>query len=438
MNDEKTMSDEKTISDEKILSEQEALKKVRNLTYITSGIFVAVGLALIIAPVQMNSVLGFLLGAIAFALGIYRLVVYFRHQRLETVIATDLFFGVLLSMVGFFCLIYHSQVLTYVTLIFGACLIFGGAVKIQNAMILQRMGHMVWWLPLIGGMVSFIFAVLVTLNPAFIANIFLSLAGVFILYDGLSSLGSVVMWEVFQKQLSKGKTTGWGHPPVPGEEPETKEPKASAAAYAAGAAAMAAGPHRSAQEAAAASGAADGMDASHAPEEKKKFSFFGLFKKKEAEEGASFDAGSRVPDDVETLSSGIAHSGPAVNADTVYEKLDEQPLKTPGEGPAFAADGALEAGVAPDLSLKGAADEPAQGEGAPDEPAESGSAPAGYTAGEPSAEQPAPGGTASGEAASADPGPFSDPLPELKPDPVKPGEELPPMHFDPETGKKLD
>ena len=68
MNDEKTMSDEKTISDEKILSEQEALKKVRNLTYITSGIFVAVGLALIIAPVQMNSVLGFLLGAIAFAL----------------------------------------------------------------------------------------------------------------------------------------------------------------------------------------------------------------------------------------------------------------------------------------------------------------------------------------------------------------------------------
>lgn len=287
--------------DEMISKQLPTLKKIRNLTFIIAGILIVIGIALMAAPAVMNNVLGFLLGAISFCLGIYRLVVYFRLQRIESVIATDLFLGILFAVIGFVCLIYHGQMITYGPLIFGLFLIFGCVIKIQDAMILQKIGHMNWWLPLILGFVSLIFSVLVIIKPGFIEGIFLPLSGFFLFYDGVTCFGTGAMWEVFQRQLKKGVTTGWGHPPVPGEETPSgaaADPMSVPAA-----------------DGAAAGAAEQGMSAVPAPEEKKPSIFSKLFGKKEPSEADTLGGTQTAPS---------GDKGSAEVEDAVYETLDEQ------------------------------------------------------------------------------------------------------------------
>ena len=376
-------------------NDQTVLKKIRNVTYVFSLIYVIVGIALIAAPNVMINVLGFILGLLAFALGIYRLVVYFTQQRIESYLATDLFAGVLLAVLGFICLIYHNQVLTYVTIIFGVLLIFGSVLKMQYSIIMQKVGHLYWWIALILGMVSVVFSVLAIMKPPFIANMYVVVVGAFLLYDGITSLVTAFLGEHFMKQLRKGITKGWGHAPDPSQIPPAQNNQAFATnqpGWSQGYAQNGTYPQQAA-----------GMSAVPAPEQKKNSflsGFSSLFKKKEKESPAGEGLGH--PQAGDPFSS--TPSGDASMAGVSFDAGKEAASSPAPESTAVPASAEAPEAEAPSEETEEVVEESVLTPDAPD---------------------------SDGEA-------DQDPLQELKPDPVAPGEEMPKPRFDPETGKPIE
>ena len=382
------------------------LKKIRNLTLILGAVFVVIGIALIASPDKMSNFLGFLLGAIAFILGIYRLVMYFRHQRFESFLATDLFLGVGLSAVGFICLLYHGKLFTYATIIFGLMLIAGGVMKIQIAIILEKLGCDNWWISVIFGLVSLALSLLIIIKPNFIVEIFLILAGVFLLIDGLTAFGSIFMLTSYLKALKEGRTTRKAKPVYGSEEgggsvfTDGTEKQESAQ--------FTGSPFRD-EHGAPAPGYTPYSAVPPAEEKpKKKFSFSSLFKKKEKSEPeiTPAPAPQSAPEDTAVPSSGADPFSAAPSSDASMEgvSFDAEPHAasshtsyTDDSASAYDADGAQES----DSS-------------------------AGYDA--------------YGSSSYDDNYYSEDPMPELTPDPIPEGTDINDLkgaNFDPETGEPL-
>ena len=413
------------------MQEDKILKRVRNLTILQAVIFIVAGIALIANPERMSNLLGFLLGALCFGLGIYRLVIYFRHQRLESYLATELFLGVGLAVLGFVCLLYHGQVMSYVTVIFGLFLIAGSVIKMQNCMILQKLNHPNWWICLIMGLISIVFSVFVIIKPKFIADVFLVVVGWFLLYDGATSLATVIFSEMFMKKLRNGYVPPVQPLPQPnvGEASgESKDGKGGGLFHFH----KPSGNEEAGASADAAGAASEGMTGIPEPEKpKKKKGGFPLFHFKKDEDTSNLSEGEPEHMQNEVIRPETPDSDAA---DASYKPLDDDPFSSNPTHDAVMEGVSFDAvpGTETPAHESGAASE----ETVPEEAADDASA---Y-------EDPLPELKPDEDASYTDPLPelkpdeisYPHPLPELKPDPLSGDPVSEGMHFDPETGEPLD
>ena len=200
------------------MQQEELLKKVRLVTIVFAAVYILMGIAMIAFQLQFKSVLGIVLGIAACAFGAFRLFTYFKKSRNETLIATDLFIGTVFLLLGIICLVKHSVVLDFVELVFGLMLFAGALIKIQNAIDLHHLGYQNWWIVLIFGCVSVVFSVLVILKPDFVLSIYMTIAGVFLIYDGAANLASVFFYNTVAGRIKKGLD------PNPAPKPKKEEP----------------------------------------------------------------------------------------------------------------------------------------------------------------------------------------------------------------------
>lgn len=189
------------------------LKNVRNVTLIFAVIFAALGILLLLLPFAVYEFLGYLIGALAVGFGIYRLVLYFMRKKSASLLAVDLFNGILLMAFGVACLSMHTKVTGYTSVIFGLLLVAGSIIKFQNAIDLFRLGLVHWWAVLILGAVSVLFGLLLLYRPQlpFLnlkdREIFLLASGIFLLYDSCSDFASVILFSVQWRRIRKGLKT---------------------------------------------------------------------------------------------------------------------------------------------------------------------------------------------------------------------------------------
>ena len=77
------------------------LKNFRNFMIIFATVYLIMGIALIASPDGMSKILGIVVGLIAMALGAFVMTEYFRYQRLSSILASELFSGGILILIGF-------------------------------------------------------------------------------------------------------------------------------------------------------------------------------------------------------------------------------------------------------------------------------------------------------------------------------------------------
>lgn len=183
--------------------DEETMKSVRKVTLISAAIFAATGILIIIFRATVSEVIGYAIGIVLTALGAIRLVQYAVVQRKKSMLATWLYEGAILAFCGIFCLVHHSQVFGYASLIFCILLLAGSIIKIQNAIDLKRIGAAHWWVILILAAVSMVSAILLAWNPDFIRQAYVRFIGIFMLYDGLSAAFTVLWVQVSVHGIKK-------------------------------------------------------------------------------------------------------------------------------------------------------------------------------------------------------------------------------------------
>lgn len=181
------------------------LKTVKNVTLIFAIIFAGLGVLLLLFPFEIYDFLGYLIGAAAIVFGAYLLILYFMKKRAASILAVDLFAGILMVAFGTICLVMHTKVTGYTSLIFGLLMVAGSIIKFQNAIDLFRIGMIHWWAVLVLGGISVILGVLLLSRPSLLKDTerFLLASGIFLLYDSLSDFTSVILFSMQWRRVRK-------------------------------------------------------------------------------------------------------------------------------------------------------------------------------------------------------------------------------------------
>ncbi|MDO5703211.1 MAG: DUF308 domain-containing protein, partial [Lachnospiraceae bacterium] len=170
---------------------------------VFSVVYLVVGIALLLQPTRMSNLLGLMIGIVATVIGVYRLISYFRNQRLDSMLATDLFVGICLIVSGFLCIVFYDRVLEYAPVILAFLFAAGGIMKLQNAVNMQKLGYDLWWIAAILSLVSLGGAVLSIIRPDFVKNHFLAFVAVMFIYEAVSGIATLVMAEKYYNELRK-------------------------------------------------------------------------------------------------------------------------------------------------------------------------------------------------------------------------------------------
>ena len=214
--------------------DEEVLKKIRNATLLVSVFYLAAGILLIVFNSQVRDVIGYAIGAAATAIGVWRLILYAASHRKKSLLATDLFAGCVLIVLGILCVIFQAHMVDYAAIIFGILLFAGSAVEIQNAIDLRHMEARRWWIILLLGFVSLALGILLIVYPKFIQKKIIFLSGIFFTYDGATGLVAAIWsagrFHAMKKNASSGEIED-GRKPDSGKEQEERHADVDLAEY---------------------------------------------------------------------------------------------------------------------------------------------------------------------------------------------------------------
>ena len=165
----------------------------RRSSIIGAAVTVVLGGVLMCWPDRSVKILCTLLGAAIFISGI----IYFLGwlaRREEGLPAFFLLPAVILCALGVWLMSSPESVVRLVQYIFGAVLLFHGALDLQGAFALARRRWQRWWVDLLLGALTLVWGLLILLQPVATFSALVMLIGAALVYDGVSDL--VLIWRL--------------------------------------------------------------------------------------------------------------------------------------------------------------------------------------------------------------------------------------------------
>ena len=154
---------------------------------------ILLGVILIWWPDRSVNFLCMLLGVSIFITGIIYILGWLARRK-EGVPAFFVLPGVILCALGVWLMTSPTSVIKLIQYIFGAILIFHGAVDLQGAVSLMRRRWGRWWVDLLLALLTILLGVLVLLNPFGTFAALVMLIGAALVFDGVSDL--CIIWRL--------------------------------------------------------------------------------------------------------------------------------------------------------------------------------------------------------------------------------------------------
>lgn len=178
--------------------------KHKNISkFISSLIYIIMGLALILKPGLVEDAFCYILAASAILFGVVKLISYLV-TRVETRIAEDtngFAIGISLILLGLFVLMKSTMFVLLVPFVLGFMITFKGIEGIQNVLNLKKFGFGYQKGVMIVSLVITIFGVIVMVNPFSTMKILLVMLGVGLLTSGVFDLLADI---AFSRKLKSG------------------------------------------------------------------------------------------------------------------------------------------------------------------------------------------------------------------------------------------
>lgn len=167
--------------------------KVAKYGYIAiSIIFCLVGIALIAFPAPSARTIAVFFGVAMIVFGAVRLVGYFSRDLFRLAFQFDLQFGILLIIMGAITLMKPDDMMNFLCISMGVCILVDCLFKTRIAMDAKRFGIRQWWLTMGMAVITGIIGLLLAFRPSEALNVIVTLLGVSLLSEGILNLSVAV------------------------------------------------------------------------------------------------------------------------------------------------------------------------------------------------------------------------------------------------------
>ena len=133
-------------------------------------LYLAAGILLLAKPVLLTDLSTWIFTACLLGAGLYWAIRYFRTPPEEAARSYDLAESLISASLGLVILLRQDLFAAVLPLFWGALLILGGFMVLQNAIDFLRLRYVRWWILLIGAVIAITLGVLALLQPGFWAS----------------------------------------------------------------------------------------------------------------------------------------------------------------------------------------------------------------------------------------------------------------------------
>lgn len=169
------------------------LKKIKWNVIISSVIYVALGVALLIWKEVITQSICYVVGVISIATGIVNLIDYIRKDYTVNAYQYNLVYGVAFILIGIFIFYRVDTVILIIPVLLGFAVTISGLLKFQNAVDLIRMKYSGWGIVMIVSILNIVFGVVLIINPFNSMMILCICIGIGMIYSGVSDLIATIM-----------------------------------------------------------------------------------------------------------------------------------------------------------------------------------------------------------------------------------------------------
>ena len=168
------------------------LKAVKYAYSIFAGILIVFGLAVMTLggiPAPLFMVMS---GTLMIGFGAVRLLGYFSKDSLQLAFQFDLQFGILLIVMGVITLMKPDDMMNFLCISMGVCILADCLFKARIAMDAKRFGIREWWLTMGMAVITGVIGLLLAFRPSNALHAIIILLGVSLLSDGILNLSVAV------------------------------------------------------------------------------------------------------------------------------------------------------------------------------------------------------------------------------------------------------
>jgi len=178
-------------------------KPFQKTMFITSIVYLVIGLILIIWPDAARQIIIYAIGAAALLYGGFRIVDFFvRKEHLSGTVQVGVALGIACLLLGLFLIFKVNLVVALLAAVIGVAVIVDSVLRLQVALNLRHIGARHWLILFVTALVTLGFGILLLFNPFTVVKVATIIAGVILLVDG-----GFTLWGVLQAQSGAPQRT---------------------------------------------------------------------------------------------------------------------------------------------------------------------------------------------------------------------------------------
>ena len=182
------------------------MKRRNNDAYyiFMSVLFCVAGILMLLKPGISVEAIGLFAGLSMIVFGVIKLIGYFSKDLFRLAFQYDLQFGILLIILGVITVFNPGDVMNFVSITGGVCVIINSLFKIGISLEAKRFGIRAWWLTALFSCIAGIMGILLVGRPAEAMNIMVMITGTAFLIEGLLNISvALSMVKIVKNQRSE-------------------------------------------------------------------------------------------------------------------------------------------------------------------------------------------------------------------------------------------
>lgn len=162
------------------------LKQMKWDAIITSVLYIALGIIVLVAPDTMVKTLGYMIGILLILAGAVSMICYLLREAHQNYYRNDFGYGLVGIAVGILVLYKVEWIISLVPVILGILVLVSGCGKLQDVIDMKRMEYGSWVLMLFLAAANVIFGVVLIANPFETVLLLFRLVGVGLIFSGIT------------------------------------------------------------------------------------------------------------------------------------------------------------------------------------------------------------------------------------------------------------